>query len=113
MGERGMKGMTEMEMPLPDDTAPVMAGQGPSGAVGMGGMFRVVKVRANQKPGDHSDPGWYPYPSDTVAHELTGALPDLARFKAEGGVSMPPLQPLKALIEVKSRKPGAGGREHH
>ena len=50
MGERGMKDMTEMEMPLPDNTAPMMAGQGPFGAVGMGGMFSMVKVRKDQKP---------------------------------------------------------------
>ena len=29
MGERGMHDMTEMSMPLPDNTAPMMAGQGP------------------------------------------------------------------------------------
>ena len=62
MGERGMKDMTEMEMPLPDNTAPMMAGQGPFGAVGMGGMFSVVKVRRDQPRGDYSDPGWYKHP---------------------------------------------------
>ena len=55
----------------------------------------------------------FPSPSDTAAYKFTGTLPDPARFKAEGGVSMPPLQPLKAPIEVKSRKPGAGDGEHH
>jgi hypothetical protein len=40
MGERGMADMTEMEMPLPDNTAPMMTGQGPS-APEMGGMFSV------------------------------------------------------------------------
>jgi hypothetical protein len=105
--------MTEMEMPLPDNTAPMMAGQGPFGAVGMGGMFSVVKVRANQKPGDYSDPGWYQHPPGTVAYEFNGSLPDPARFKAEGGVSMPPLQPMKTPVEVKARKPGAGGGGHH
>ena len=48
MGERGMKDMTEMEMPLPDNTAAMMTGTGPYGAVGMGGMFSVVKVRREQ-----------------------------------------------------------------
>jgi FtsP/CotA-like multicopper oxidase with cupredoxin domain len=83
MGERGMKDMTEMEMPLPDNTVPMMAGQGPFGALGMGGMFSVLKVRAEQKPGDYADPGWYRHPPGTVAYEYTGApLPPAARAAA-------------------------------
>jgi hypothetical protein len=42
MGERGMADMAEMEMPLPDNTIPMMTGQGPYGSVEMGGMFTVV-----------------------------------------------------------------------
>ena len=58
MGERGMADMSEMEMPLPDNTAPMMTGEGPFGSVEMGGMFSVLKVRKEQKPGDYSNPGW-------------------------------------------------------
>src|SRR5215204_5282562 len=57
MGERGMADMGEMEMPLPDNTLPMMSGSGPFGAMEMGGMFTVVKIRDNQKAGDYSDPG--------------------------------------------------------
>jgi len=105
--------MTEMEMPLPDNTAPMMAGQGPFGAVGMGGMFSVVKVRKEQRPGDYGDPGWFKHPPGTVAYEWTGALPDPARFASEGGGSMPPAAAPKRAIEVKARKPGGGHGEHH
>jgi hypothetical protein len=112
MGERGMKDMTEMEMPLPDNTAPMMAGQGPFGAVGMGGMFSVVKVRKGQKRGDYSDPGWFRHPTGTVAYEFTGALPDPARFAAEGGGTMPRVEPA-APMEVRARKPGGGGHAGH
>ncbi|WP_214278479.1 hypothetical protein, partial [Escherichia coli] len=53
MGERGMGDMSEMEMPIPDNTARMMGGEGPFGSVEMGGMFSVVKVRADQKAGDY------------------------------------------------------------
>ncbi len=112
MGERGMKDMTEMEMPLPANTAPMMAGQGPFGAVGMGGMFSVVKVRRGLKRGDYGDPGWFQHPAGTVAYEFTGALPDPARFQAEGGGAMAPAARPKQDVEVKVRKPG-GGHGHH
>ena len=84
MGERGMADMGEMEMPLPDNTLPMMTGTGPFGPVEMGGMFSVLKVRRDQKPGDYSDPGWYKQPPGTQAFEWTGHAAEPARFKAEG-----------------------------
>ena len=75
MGERGMADMGEMEMPLPDNTLPMMTGTGPFGAIEMGGMFTVVKVRDGLPRGDYSDPGWYEHPQGTVAYEWTGPLP--------------------------------------
>jgi hypothetical protein len=79
MGEKGMHEMTEMEMPLPDNTLPMMTGQGPFGPVGMGGMFSVVKVRDDVKPGDYRDPGNYKHPPGTVAHEFQGDVPEPLR----------------------------------
>ena len=75
MGERGMADMGEMEMPLPDNTLPMMTGAGPFGALEMGGMFTVVKVRDGQKAGDYHDPGWYAHPKGTQAYEWAGDLP--------------------------------------
>ena len=110
MGERGMKDMTEMEMALPDNTAAMMTGAGPFGAVGMGGMFSVLKVRKEQKPGDIGDPGWFKHPPGTVAFEWTGALAEPARSKAEGGTSMAPKGRPAQDVEVKARKPsGSSG----
>ena len=82
MGERGMSDMGSMEMPLPDNTLPMMTGGGPFGALEMGGMFTVFKARDDQKPGDYSDPGWYEHPAGTVAWEWNGALPEPTKTSA-------------------------------
>ncbi|MCC7696612.1 multicopper oxidase family protein [Janthinobacterium sp. EB271-G4-7A] len=101
MGERGMADMGEMQMPIPDNTLPMMAGDGPFGAIGMGGMFTTVKVRKDQKPGDYRDPGWYKHPAGSVAYEWTGALPEPVRGQGAGK------QVLKGGVEMTVRKPGA------
>jgi hypothetical protein len=75
MGERGMADMGHMEMPLPDNTAPMMTGTGQYGPLEMGGMFTVFKVRRDQKPGDYSDPGAYRHPPGSVAYEWKGDAP--------------------------------------
>ncbi len=105
MGERGMADMAEMEMPLPDNTIPMMSGEGPYGSVEMGGMFTVLKVRREQKAGDYTDPGWYKQPTGTQAYEWTGPLAEPARFKSEGGQSMPIQRKAATEAEVKVRKP--------
>ncbi|QJW85556.1 copper oxidase [Ramlibacter terrae] len=74
MGERGMADMGSMEMPLPDNTLPMMTGQGPFGPMEMGGMFTAVKVRDDVQRGNYKDPGWYKHPQGTVAYEYTGEL---------------------------------------
>lgn len=79
MGERGMADMAEMEMPLPDNTLPMMSGQGPYGPIEMGGMFTVLKVRKDQPAGNFKDPGWYKAPPGTTAYEWTGQLAEPAR----------------------------------
>ena len=70
MGDKGMADMGSMEMPLPDNTLPMMTGQGPFGPIEMGGMFTTVKVREDLARNDYKDPGWYKHPAGTVAYEL-------------------------------------------
>jgi len=111
MAERGMADMTEMEMPIPDNTARMMGGEGPFGSVEMGGMFSVIKVRAGQKPGDYADPGWFKHPPGTNAFEWTGSLPEPSRFASEGGQSMPTHAKPAREIEVQIRKP-TGHMDH-
>ena len=72
MSERGMADMGEMEMPLPDNTLPMMTGSGQYGPMEMGGMFTVVKVREGLAKADYKDPGPYRHPKGTVAYEWTG-----------------------------------------
>jgi len=79
MGDKGMAEMGAMEMPLPDNTLPMMSGTGPFGPLEMGGMFSVVKVRDDVAPGDYRDPGPYRHPPGTVAREFTGDAPPPAR----------------------------------
>ena len=79
MGSHGMDEMSTMRMPLPANTLPMMMGEGPFGALGMGGMFSVVKVRRNQKRGDYKDPGWFKHPPGTVAYEYKGEVPPPVR----------------------------------
>ena len=111
MGERGMADMSEMEMPIPDNTAPMMTGEGPFGSVEMGGMFSVLKVRKDQKPGDYKNPGWYKHPAGTVAQPYKGVVAKPTRSSSAGGQSMPRAQKLAKDFEVQIRKPTAHG-EH-
>ncbi|MBS0309523.1 MAG: copper oxidase [Proteobacteria bacterium] len=102
MGESG-GAMGDMEMPLPDNTLPMMGGQGPFGGIEMGGMFTTVKIRKEQKPGDYRDPGWYRHPPGTRAREWKGPLPAPIRLKSGRQ---------KKGVELKVRKPD-GHDGHH
>ncbi len=75
MGEHGMAEMSAMQMPLPENTLPMMSGRGPFGPLEMGGMFTVLKVRKGLARNDTRDPGGYTHPPGTVAYEWTGAPP--------------------------------------
>jgi hypothetical protein len=73
----------------------MMAGSGPFGAMEMGGMFTVLKVREGLARNDYKDPGWYKHPAGTVAYEWTGEAP-----RAERGPA-----PKPESQEFKARKP--------
>jgi hypothetical protein len=104
MGERGMADMGEMEMPLPDNTLPMMSGNGPFGAMEMGGMFTVVKIREGLARGDYNNPGWYKHPQGTVAYEWNGTAPVASR-----AAPLPAAAP--ADKEIRARKP-TGPHKH-
>ena len=79
MGGSGMGDMTQMEMPIPDNTIPMMSGNGPFGSLEMGGMFSVLKVRKDQAPGDFQDAGWFAHPPGSVAQLYKGPTPKAVR----------------------------------
>jgi len=70
MGARGMHEMMRME--LPEKTLPRMDGDGRFGAIGMGGMFTIIKVR--EGIGSYEDPGWYKHPGGSVARKVEGKM---------------------------------------
>jgi FtsP/CotA-like multicopper oxidase with cupredoxin domain len=101
MGDKGGS-MGGMQMPLPENTLPMMTGQGPFGGLEMGGMFTVLKVREGLASGDYKDPGWYKHPPGTLAREWTGEMPE--------AVSAPSVAADGARGKMLTvRKPG----EHH
>ena len=69
--EQTMPGM-RMPTDLPENTLPMMTGEGPHGDIEMGGMFTVVKIRAGIARGDYRDPGWYQPPQGSVAYRWEG-----------------------------------------
>lgn len=97
MGDKGGS-MGGMEMPLPENTLPMMTGEGPFGGLDMGGMFTTLKVRPGQARDDYTDPGWYQHPKGTVAYEWTGELPPAP--------SAPPAVPQAGDTVVTVKKPG-------
>ena len=109
MGERGMADMGEMEMELPANTFPMMTGTGPHGPIEMGGMFTTLKVRADQKKGDYTDPGWYKNPPGTQSYEYTQALP-ASQTQPSDSAKVAAQPSAKSVGQV--RKPG-NSHAHH
>jgi len=109
MGSSGMAEMGAMEMPVPDNTLPMMTGFGQFGPIEMGGMFTVVKVREGLEPDDYKDPGWYQHPDGTVAYEWQGDRPTAARAPAEAQKGS---HPQTRDIELEAVKPDGKGHQH-
>jgi FtsP/CotA-like multicopper oxidase with cupredoxin domain len=82
-GEGGAMGDMQMQMPLPQNTLPMMTGTGPHGSIDMGGMFTLVKIRADLARNDYRDPGWYQAPRGSVAYLWQGEAPPLSRSRGK------------------------------
>jgi hypothetical protein len=104
MGSAGMAEMGSMEMPMPDNTLPMMTGFGQFGPLEMGGMFTVMKVREGLAREDYKDPGPYKHPPGTVAYEFKGTVPDATRSGAA---------PAPSSTDLTVIKPGSKPHNHH
>ena len=87
MGETGMDEHAQhlMHHQGPPNTLPMMAGEGPFGLIGMGGMFTILKVR--DKVEDLKDPGWYVNPRGTVAGPAVTPSPQNRDASGQGDTS--------------------------
>jgi FtsP/CotA-like multicopper oxidase with cupredoxin domain len=107
MGEKGGS-MGDMQMPIPENTLPMMTGDGPFGGLEMGGMFTTLKVREGLARNDYQDPGWYQHPKGTVAYEWTGETPPAPR--APG---VPENTSAKPAADAMNIKRDGGDHQHH
>ena len=105
MGAKGMAEMGGMEMPMPDNTLPMMTGFGQFGPMEMGGMFSVVKVREDVARGDYKDPGPYKNPQGTVAYLFDGDAGPAPRSQEQGSTRAP-------AVEFEVVKPGSKSPTH-
>ncbi|MFO8008748.1 MAG: copper oxidase [Candidatus Brocadiia bacterium] len=107
MGTTGMKDMTRMGMPLPENTIPMLGGKFQFGQTVMGGMANVLRVREGITT--YEDPGPYSFPDGTVSSEATSD--ELQR----DGIAVPPMpersRKLQMQGHMKGEHPG-GGMEH-
>ena len=116
MGERGMADMGEMEMQIPNNTLPMMTGQGQFGPIEMGGMFTTLKVREGQAKNDYKDPGPYKYPANTVAYKWAGESLNPTRAPTSRMTEIDPATGRATgggkSMEVNVRKPSGGHAGH-
>jgi FtsP/CotA-like multicopper oxidase with cupredoxin domain len=107
MGDKGGS-MGDMEMPLPDNTLPMMTGQGPFGGIEMGGMFTTVKIRKGLARNDYKDPGWYKHPAGTVAREVKSDSSEMPPVTRAPDTHTAPEKPGENVLTVR-KSSGHGG----
>ena len=83
-----MADITEMTMPLPDNTFPMMTGDGLYSSFEMGGMFKMPKVHSDLAPDNYSDSGWYKHPEAHQAYEYSVELLEVSERLIPGNSLM-------------------------
>ena len=93
-----------MEMPMPDNTLPMMTGFGQFGPIEMGGMFTVMKVREGLGANDYGDPGPYKNPPGTVAYKFKGTTSEPVRRSESPAMQNVSATPASAKATLKPRR---------
>jgi hypothetical protein len=70
MGEHGQH-VTAGHMAVPENSVPMVGGEGPRGYIPMGGLMTIVKVRDGIT--SYGDPGWYQNPPGTEPRAATAS----------------------------------------
>lgn len=101
MGQDGMGDMAEMGMPVPENSTPMVGGQGPFDYITMGGLFTILKVRAELT--SYDDPGWYENKPGQVASIALDS--DLRRDRISNRGSDAPRAPRAAMVSHRLPPP--------
>jgi FtsP/CotA-like multicopper oxidase with cupredoxin domain len=83
MGAEGMADMSEMKMPVPPNSIPMLGTPGPFSYIDMGGMVTILKVR--ERPREEDRDGWYAHPPGTVAIQADAAQMRRDDIDPDGG----------------------------
>jgi manganese oxidase len=103
MGEHGQH-VTSGHMPVPENSVPMVGGEGPRGYIPMGGLMTIVKVRDGIT--SYSDPGWYQNPPGTEARLATPG--EIAR----DGIGNPSIDPSAKPVSKAPATPPAPHSGH-
>lgn len=106
MGQDGMGDMAEMGMAVPENSTPMVGGQGPFDYITMGGLFTILKVHPNLT--SYDDPGWYKNRPGEIASPA--AAQDLRRDGIARDGSDAPKAPRAAMVSHRLAPPPAGTR---
>ncbi len=106
MGQDGMGDMAEMGMAVPENSTPMVGGQGPFDYITMGGLFTILKVHPDLT--SYNDPGWYKNKPGEVAS--IAAAQDLRRDGIARNGSNAPKAPRDAMASHRLAPPPAGTR---
>ena len=91
-------------MPGPENTLPMMGGDGPFGSVGMGGMFTILKVRDQIDDLEKAKSSWYNNPPGTVAESINKGMENNEMAKMDGmnhqGMDMDNMQMGNKAVDV-------------
>ena len=108
MGVTGMKPLQSMDMPVPENSIPMLGFTGQFGQTVMGGMATVLKVR--KQTSGYEDPGPYSFPRGSVAHQATpeqmardGIVPPETGSEAKNGAFFKARGTLRPPHEVPHR----------